>query len=345
MTEEREQSPSLREEAARWLVRLRSGEATADDRRRLNNWLAEDPSHRQEFGRVSGMWTNMTGAKPLFETELRKAETRWAEYASTSEPAAGQSWWSPARMVAAGALMGLITLTTLWWVNGVTESLHYQTAKGEQRQLTLSDGSSVMMNTNTQMTVEFSSKTRAIRLDQGEAWFTVAQDGRRPFEVEVANGIIHDIGTQFIVSKSSQQVEVSVLDGIVEVALHPPVARHAILHRGQRVSYGMDGWISEVGPFDQITAGAWKDGKLIFKGHPLAQVLNELARYRTEEIRLLDNSLKDVPVTGVFNIRELENSLELLQDALPIRAQRVNANLIIVERASPSTTAPRSRTR
>lgn len=339
MTEDKDHfSSSLQEKAAQWLVRLRSGSATAEERRELRRWLAEDPDHRREFEQVSNMWTSLVEAKSLFQTEIGKAEALWTRSTHTSASQSGQAWWSSPRIAGAGALMALLLAVSLWWVTRAPEPLTFQTMKGEQRRLALTDGSSVMLNTDTAMTVQFSDRTRLVRLDRGDAWFTVAHDERRPFQVQVANGIVRDIGTQFLVSKLPQQVEVSVLDGIVQVELVAPADRHdtpahAMLHQGERVSYGMDGRISDVGPFNRVTVGAWKDGQLIFQAHSLAQVLSEIARYRSEDIRLLDTSLADLPVTGVLNIRELDNWMQFLQDALPIRAHRVNAALVLVERA------------
>lgn len=339
MTEEQDRSPSVREEAAQWLVRLRSGDATSGDRRRLESWLAEDARHRREFERVSGMWSTMIDAKPLFEAEIRKAEGQWARYGASFER---RSRWASVRLLAAGVVATLVMITFLWWT--ISEPARYQTIVGEQRQLTLADGSSVTLNTNTKLATQFSRRARTVRLEQGEAWFTIAPD-RRPFHVEVANGVIHDIGTQFIVNKLPEKVEVSVLDGLVEVKVSSSADRPAVLRRGERVSYGVDGRMSDIGSFDHLTAGAWKDGKLIFKGRPLVQVLTELARYRPEEIRLVDRTLEDIPVTGVFNIRELDNSLDLLQEILPIQVQHVTLDLILIVGAPSFSAAPHSSSR
>lgn len=207
-----------------------------------------------------------------------------------------------------------------------------------QRQVTLTDGSSVALNTDTRLTVEFSRDQRSIRLDRGEAWFTVSHDERRPFTVQVENSTIRDIGTQFIVNKSPEDVLVSVLEGTVEVKApedraDTPMPRPAILHAGQQLSYGTDGRMSDIRVFDQDRVGSWKEGKLVFRSQPLKQVLEEIARYRPEDIRLLDQTLNELPVSGVFNIQELDHAIETLQAALPIHAEHVRDNLILIERA------------
>ena len=86
-------------------------------------------------------------------------------------------------------------------------------SKGEQRQVALPDGSHIMLNTDTKLSVLISERTRSVSLDRGEAWFTVQHDEHRPFRIHVANGSIHDLGTEFIVKKVPEKVQVSVVEG------------------------------------------------------------------------------------------------------------------------------------
>lgn len=333
---------SLRKQAVRWIVRLNSGTATPGDRREFEAWLAAGPEHRHEFEQLSRMWAALDGTQSLLTAEIAKAEQLWERYTANRQAAGRWSWRSVA-WPAAGAAALVLMLVTAWWWMRLPEVWMYETAKGAQRQVTLADGSMVMLNTDTRLTVQFSSRTRLIRLGQGEAWFTVRHDERRPFTVQVANGTIRDIGTQFMVNKAPQAVRVNVWEGVVEVGLRAPdesgaAAHPAILREGQQVSYDEEGRMSDIRSFDREMVGSWKDGKLIFRSQPLKQVLTEVARYRPEEIRLLDPSLEEFPVSGVFHIHDLEHVIPILEDALPIRAHRVGTNLIVVERPPASST-------
>jgi len=273
--------------------------------------------------------------------EIDEAEHVWNRFSVRQEPVVPRPRWSPAWLSAACA-MAVLLVSTLWWAFMLPQSTEYRTAKGEQRQVTLADGSSVTLNTDTTMRVELSKTKRRIQLERGEAWFSVFHDEQRPFTVEVANGVVQDIGTEFIINRTAEYVDVSVMEGIVEVGLSDtsnrrPTGQPAVLRHGERVSYGRDGHMSPIGLFNQLTAGAWKDGQLIFQATPLQEVLREVSRYRTEDIRLLDQSLANIPVSGVFNIQDLSNFMQTLQDALPVRATWVNPSLVIVERVAAST--------
>ncbi len=340
---------AVRDQAVRWMVRLKSGDATSVDRHQLNAWLAEHPSHRQEFERLSTMWVTLDHAKPLLEAELGEAQALWDQDHSTLAPASRLPLRRWIRLPLTATALALFLVTSWWWLAQPPAAILYQTAKGEQREVELADGSLVMLNTDTKIAVQFSDNTRSVLLDQGEAWFRVTHDERRPFHVQVANGAIRDIGTQFIVNKSAQMVQVSVLEGIVEVGLiaaessgsHQPM----MVHQGEQVWYGTDGHLSEIGRFNRTAVGAWTEGKLIFQAQPLAEVLTEVARYRSDEIRLLDTSLSGIPVSGSFNIKSLESFPQALEDALPIHATRVTPQLVIVEPAPASPKKSKTSTR
>jgi transmembrane sensor len=335
--------PPARQQAIRWMVRLRSGNATPCEQDEFVAWLAENPAHRHEFEQLSIMWRTLDAAKPLFETELNRVEAGYQSDPTTRRmhhrPQA--AWWLPT----AGALAACFILAATWWLVLTPETVRYQTAKGEQRQVNLADGSSVFLNTASEIVAQFSDSERLVVLDHGEAWFAVRHDETRPFRVQAANGAVQDIGTQFIVNKSAEKVLVSVLEGTVEVRVVASpgslrAAKPAVLHDDEQIWYDADGRLSSIGSFNRSMIGAWREGKLIFQSQPLEQVLAEIARYRPEEIRVIDPGLKGTPVSGVFNIHDIRSFVQALQDALPIQATWVNPQLVIVERAPVAATPP-----
>jgi transmembrane sensor len=191
---------SLREQAVHWIVRLHSGIATHDDRRAFDMWLASSPEHRREYEHVSRMWAALEDTQSLLQTEIDKAEELWTHYDTHRRLASTWSWWSAGQTAAVGTAV-ILVLATVWWWTGLPQTIGYETAKGAQQRVLLADGSTVMLNTDTKLTVQYSRRERVVTLDRGEAWFTVEHDLRRPFTVQAANGSIRDIGTQFLVNK------------------------------------------------------------------------------------------------------------------------------------------------
>lgn len=96
----------------------------------------------------------------------------------------------------------------------------YTTGFGEQRILTLADGSVVTLNTESQIKVDFSATERLIELRTGEAFFRVAHEASRPFFVEAKDAIVRAVGTQFNVRIAPQDTVVSVVDGVVKVSVN-----------------------------------------------------------------------------------------------------------------------------
>ncbi len=334
----------------RWRMRLQSGEATRLDHERLQTWLAEHPAHRQEYERLSTMWSVLKEVRPLLEVDHvcdRSASAAERPNRSTTVPVTAWGWrWVP---VTAGAFMAVFVVASWWWSHRL-EPVSYETAKGEQQQVTLPDGSHILLNTDTKLSVLLSDHMRSVSLDRGEAWFTVQHDEHRPFHVHVDNGRIHDLGTEFIVKKAPEQVQVSVMEGVVEVELRtddpvPTGSRATVLQGGEQLWFDRVGRVSRIESIDLTLVGAWKGGQLIFQEQPLGQALLEVARYRSEEIRLLDPSLADIPVSGAFHIQHLETFVDALEVSLPIHTSRVSPHLVIVERAPAVSHSPQTQTR
>ena len=83
--------------------------------------------------------------------------------------------------------------------------------------MALPDGSSFDLNTNSRVEVDYSQRTRVIRLERGEAYFKVAHDTHRPFWVHAGDRWVRAVGTAFNVYLRPAGVEVTVSEGTVNV--------------------------------------------------------------------------------------------------------------------------------
>ena len=190
----------------------------------------------------------------------------------------------------------------------------YETPVGGQSRITLADGSSVILNTNSLLDVNFSGKCRDVHLRRGEAYFEVVHDKARPFTVYANNYVVRDIGTAFDVHLSKTGlVEVGVTKGSVEVmpanggqasgaakSLGIVAAGHNIV-LGQKVERA-----EAVSSADLGRKLAWRQGELIYTGQPLAEVLADISRYSDIKIELADPALENLPVGGAFRTDQIE---------------------------------------
>lgn len=324
-------------QALYWFVRSRSGEMTEQEQSECEGWLASDEVNRRAYERINGTWCELEGLAARPFPELEQAEAYWESKAVALSIRSGQRMMVKMKIVGAmAASLALLLVTAWWWTMIRVETSEYRTVRGEQRTITLSDGSTIAMNTDSALTVYFSGRTRTVVLEKGEALFTVAHEPARPFEVVAGNGRMRDIGTAFVVHHRTDDVTVTVVDGLVDVAAHrshDPVAQpqHSVLTKGTRARYTPDGRLWPAEPAGPETELAWLHGKLVFEARPLKEVIQEVARYRVGEIRLLGPQLAALKVSGVFHIEDLGGFLTALEDALPVKVAHVTAQLVIIE--------------
>ncbi|ULA62197.1 MAG: Putative FpvR [Nitrospira sp.] len=334
-------SGSAADQALQWFVRLRSGAVTSAERRSFDLWLHGDRRHREEFEQCARVWSELDAAKPLLREELANVADDWEQAGRLS--VRGRGWghqwgaewrWGTARFSAVLGTLLVVLIAGGWWFGVGVEMAEYQTAKGERRTVFLPDGSTVTMNTNTAVAVEFTPVRRAVIVREGEALVAVAHGDRRQFDVMSGGRVIRDIGTQFVVRRQDQSVRVTVVEGAVEVqrfAEGSPDQSWQVLRAGQQLSYEQQGPLSPVGPASLAVATAWIDGKIVFEDRLLSDVLQEVGRYHAGEIRILDPRVASLKVSGVFDVRDREGFLAALERALPVAASRVTAELIILE--------------
>lgn len=319
---------SVSDEAVVWITRLRSGDATEDDRRRFEAWLARSPIHAREFDRVSTLWDDLDGLRTWADGKLAEGKAVSGALACPPRrmPKRGVSRWGATQVAAV-----LVLLTGSFWLPDMWVRLasDYYTQIGEQKTLTLADGSAVYLDTDSAVSVDFSPHGRRLVLHRGRALFMVAADKRRPFEVDAANGTVRALGTAFEMYKKLDQVAVTVLESKVQVARDGSAVK---LIPGQRVYYGRETGLSEVESVDPGQITAWRRGKLVFHDRPLGEVIVEVNRYRTGAILILDQQLRASRVSGIFDIRHPDAVLQALEDTLPIRSHRLTRYLILLDR-------------
>jgi len=217
----------------------------------------------------------------------------------------------------------------------------YTTAVGEQRSVTLPDGSTITLNTGSQILAGITDTVRRVVMDHGEAYFEVAKDPLRPFTVEVGGRSITAHGTAFNVRRLGGSFTVALVDG--RVALHgqggEPPAAPQWLDLGAHPDGFESPLVEELGlrsgtvlHFDahRRTIKAhhdpeierrqqWRQGRLSFKDQPLSTVVAELSRYSTKPIRIHDADVADIRVFATLRLDSIDTALSTLERAVPIR--------------------------
>jgi len=328
----------IEEEAATWIWRLDAGALGAADQQAYEAWLRQDPRHRRAIEELSRVWQAFDG---LAEA---KREEKIATFAVGWRTVAPGRWrWWPA---AAAAMLLLCAGLAAWlWRGDETQTL--ATAVGEQRSVTLADGSIVTLNTNSILETDLSHRERRIFLRQGEAHFQVAHDRSRPFLVRAGDAVVRAVGTEFEVRlRSDSHIEVLVNEGRVEVqaqgpaaAQTPGVARAAAaaitlraLSAGEQLATVAGAYAVVPVSAEQVSSElAWREGAIVFDGEPLSQAIAEIGRYTEARIVVSDVRTASLPVGGRFRTNDVQGFLDGLQAALPVAVRHAPDGLIYVE--------------
>jgi transmembrane sensor len=214
-------------------------------------------------------------------------------------------------------------LALSWVIDPVWHSEDMHTMVGQQASYTLKDGSHVDLNTNSVLVVEQHLYSRRLHLKQGEALFSV-QHGWRPFTVYANQTQVRDIGTIFNVRNKARGAVVTVIEGSVEVRA---ANAQRILTKDISVST-QAGAISE----SRCTSAniAWQQGRLVFDGTTLADVINELQRYHRGQIKIADARVAQYRLSGEYDIAGIDALIDTLPEIMPLRVDRqADASILI----------------
>ncbi|PWK69820.1 FecR family protein [Aminobacter sp. AP02] len=300
----------IEEEAAGWVARLQSSDATDQDRSDFRAWLTKDPAHLIAYEEFKGLWADLEHL-PIARRRLHKLR--------------------PARGAVIANIAGLCLIAGLaaMFVHlGLVDRLRadFYTTVGEVRNVTLEDGTLVSLNTDSAIAVRFAGPERRVELLRGEAFFDVAKNPDRPFVVADDTMTAIAIGTRFAFRSSGVHGDVQVEEGAVEVRSG---AEHTVLKAGDMASLSEEGALS-VRRIDVANAVAWKDNKLVFSGAPLRDVLATLERYRYGSLLVLGEQAAMLRVSGVFDLDDTDKALRSLEQSLPVRLNYLTGMIVVV---------------
>ena len=302
----------IRTQAATWFARLHADELSDAEQIEHQAWLDSDPAHRAAYERVERMWSMLGDFSPTPEIEQRLAAIPAA-----APQTRAQLQRRPRRMRWLAACAAAVTAAVIGWrvfAPAPASEQHYASAIGEQRSITLDDGTQVDLDTGTTLRVRYSRQQRLIELDQGRAFFRVAHDSTRPLSVDTAQGSVRAVGTQFEVYRQDNGVDVSLFEGKVQLraaAADDSSAAVTTLIPGQR-AHMTTGKTPHVQNFHGGSAPAWINGQLVFADMPLRAAVDEFNRYGGSPLRVNDAALGELRVSGVFRSNDSAGFVEAL---------------------------------
>jgi transmembrane sensor len=355
ITETSNDKKSVQEQANLWITRLDKGLSRAE-KQQLIAWINQDESHYAALKKISFLWSDLATRHELSGLFSHKEKTK------------SQNDYLMKGLLASGLVcVALLTaslfsdVNKIWpntqhYVNPAYAYQKYTSQYGEQKQVTLDDGSIVELNTNTIIEVAYSQLQRKITLIRGEAKFDVAKDKHRPFTVVSGHNSFTALGTVFNVQRDNiSSAELLVKEGRVLIAkanapvdkllkaINTPTAPATAILNASLANQNHDNNIISAGekvaiandiasPTQSLSAQevkqelAWQQGILIFDGEPLNQVLKEVQRYNTIKFMPVDSDLAQLRVSGYFKTNDLNALLQSLHYNFAIDAKEVTTN-------------------
>lgn len=353
-------------EAGDWFVTCRSGRLDDEMRRTFDAWLRQSPQHLSAYLELAAIWNEGPGL------DLRR---RWDTETLIAQAIADQSNVVPLTNAAPASRAAPTSLRVRWIAAsiaalavgvavGVSTQLFreptYVTQIGEQRSITLADGSTVELNSRSKVKVRYSEHERALQLLEGQAMFRVAKDPSRPFIVTANGTRVRAVGTQFDVNKKRGGTVVTVVEGRVSVltsvadarvdpiAVEMPMpsmprpaaegkpgsdrdpAAGILLAAGEQITV-TDTAAEEITRPDVTRAIAWTQRQLIFDGATLTEVAEEFNRYNQRQLIVKDPELYEFHISGMFASTDPEALLQFLRERTGVRVVETDTAIYLTK--------------
>jgi transmembrane sensor len=292
----------LDREAMVWVTRLTSGESSPEDHERFRHWRDQSEMHRQALHQARSVWHMLGDALPKVDQlrVARAAKRRRMQYA----------------LPLAASLLLMVGLNkdafSTWQYDLVT-------AAGEQRALTLSDGSRIVMSGNSAVDLNFQKGARAIELVRGEVLFKVRHDAKRAFLVRAGDGTYRDIGTVFSIKRRGASSSIVVSEGLVQANVGKTTA---LISAGQAMSIAK-GRLGAVRGFNASSELAWVRGRLIFTDQSLNEIFAALDPHYAGHVIVLNRNVGRVRLSASIELDHVDEWLDALRTTNGIRVTRI----------------------
>jgi transmembrane sensor len=320
-------SPAVRAEAAAWVARLHSSGRTHVLEDGFKRWLRANPMHAQAFELATQAW-EIGGSIPA------GALPRIAHPSQAGKAARLKLFSTPRFGVAAVLCLGIIGALLL--LN--REKSTVSTQIGEQRMLTLEDGSRIFLNTDTRLSVHYDKDRRLVQLAEGEALFDVAKNPARPFIVDAGAEQVRAVGTEFVVRREPHQVAVTLVEGKVRIteqegtgAADSAVSAEKqpeILTAGQRLTFADNRPPALDQPLlDTVTA--WRRGEVVLDKTRLEDAAQEMNRYSNVKLVIDNPDTANIRLSGVFRAGDSQRFAQAVAETYHVHIDNQPRRILI----------------
>lgn len=316
--------------AAMWAARMDRGVLSELDQILLDNWLIDNS---RRLGALARAQANLVPRTVIDEPSSETPEAGSARYP--------QAFARRRLLQAGGALAALAAGLATFALLPEKELQTFRTNPGEVHMLPLEDGSVITLNTDSAISIDFSSDQRTIHLLHGEALFDVAKDPNRPFKVLAGTANVTAIGTSFTVRRMADRrdspvVKVEVQSGIVEMAAPTGEKQSQRIGANMRATTGLNGEIvAQPISIEELNRDlAWREGKIAFSGTSLREAVTEFNRYNPLKLEIHDETIAGRTMTGLFSATNPKGFATAVAIGLEVEFYETPQRIVFVGKAS-----------
>lgn len=321
----------LERQAIHWLVRLQSQPADPAVQRACTAWRNSHPAHERA-------WASVQNTYGMLQQQIHQIPASAAQHAvqllnrSTQRISRRKALGQLGMLLAVACPVGLALREYTPWQRLRAD---YATATGERLDLSLDDGSRLVLNTDSAVRMHFDAEQRLILLDRGEIYLRSGADAdspvRRPLRVQTGAGLFQAVGTRFSVRHMPDGASrLHVEEGAVR--LQPARAPSALI-AGAGQTYLLNARGGSLLAPSGLDLHSWIEGQLVAHDVRLDTFLAELGRYRPGRLDW-SPEVAALRISGTYQLRDTEQLLALLPRALPVRiATRTRYWVSILPRA------------
>lgn len=297
------------EMAALWFVKVQDG-LSSSEQDAFQKWLHVNPEHQKAYAQLEALWGELDGLSPTYNI------------ACTTKKQKKYSWVYVACACVAVFFISLLPWQTAWF-SRPEFAQNIVTPVGTIREYTLSDGTSLFLDTDTNVSIEYYKQKRLVKLHKGQIVLQVSKDTTRPFFVDAQNVQVRVTGTRFEVCNLNKQVRVSVEEGNVDVSNRRQedgtVLKLASLHAKDQITLDERGFILTSSKLQNDVIAPWREGRLVFDKTPLQVALLAFERYGYSHVNIISSSTTSILLSGSFEVEKFEQFIEHLPKTFPVK--------------------------
>lgn len=329
-------------EAIAWLTYLYCGATTQEKRDEFILWINKSHTNKNAFIQSHKVWQTIG---------MTDTSVEWLQQYAQETPVPLTAKKPKHRFAKSAVWLSGIAASILFIVfndafkasfplKTPTSDTVFTSPIGENRHITLSDGTEVTLAGNSSILVSMNEHERRISLYKGGAYFDVTHDSKRIFLVSAQNTEVRVRGTAFEVEHSTDsELKVSVQRGLVDVADLPEYGskdeKVVQLHPNEQLRTDMDGtFINGITLFNPDIEFAWLNARLIYDNVPLNHVIMDINRYVKKPVIILDERINDFPITASFTFEQIDSVLAGLVAAYPITLTEEETRTVLIKNDS-----------